>query len=114
MEEYSGPGDGILRSRGQKQHGSYRSSTGYARLDYCLINIEALSPYLLGEVYWYATWLLTESMTCFGHWQVSRQASQVALVVKNPPANVGDIKIQPLGQEDPLEEGMAIHSSILA
>ena len=31
------------------------------------------------------------------------------IVVKNPPANAGD-----LGWEDPLEEGMATHSSILA
>ena len=37
-------------------------------------------------------------------------------MVKNPPANAGDIKewIQSLGQEDPLEEGMANYSSILA
>ena len=35
-------------------------------------------------------------------------------VVKNPPANAGDTGIQPLGQEDPLEEEMAIHSNILA
>ena len=43
-------------------------------------------------------------------------ASQVALVVKNPSANAGDVKegIQSLGWEDPLEEEMAIHSSILA
>ena len=41
-------------------------------------------------------------------------ASQVALGVKNPPANAGETWVQPLGQEDPLEEGMAIHSSILA
>ena len=36
-------------------------------------------------------------------------------MVKNPPANVRDIShmVQSLGQEDPLEEGMAIHSSIL-
>ena len=42
--------------------------------------------------------------------------SQVALVVKNLPANVGDIRdrVRSLGQEDPLEEGMATHSSILA
>ena len=43
-------------------------------------------------------------------------ASQGALVVKNPPAKVGDIKdkrVQSLGWEDPLEEGMATHSSIL-
>ena len=37
--------------------------------------------------------------------------SQVALVVKNPPANA---EIWVLGQEDPLKEGMATHSSILA
>ena len=38
------------------------------------------------------------------------------LVVKNLPASAGDIKacIQSLGQEDPLEEGMATHSSIPA
>jgi len=37
-------------------------------------------------------------------------------VVKNPPANAGDIrdKVQSLGQEDPLMEEMATHSSILA
>ena len=44
------------------------------------------------------------------------RASQVALVVKNLPANAGDIResVRSLGQEDPLEEGMATHSSILA
>ena len=43
-------------------------------------------------------------------------ASQVAPVVKNPPANVGDIRdvVPFLSREDPLEEGMATHSSILA
>ena len=39
-------------------------------------------------------------------------ASQVALAVRNPPANAGDIR--GVGQENPLEEGMATHSSILA
>ena len=36
--------------------------------------------------------------------------SQVALVVKNPPINAGDIKrqrVRSLGWEDPVEEGMA-------
>ena len=44
------------------------------------------------------------------------RASQVALVVKNIPTNAGDMRIQAqsLGQEDPLEEGKATHSSILA
>ena len=52
-------------------------------------------------------------------------ASQVVLVVKNPPANARDIRdvgliphlemqVQPLGQKDPLEEGTATHSTILA
>ena len=38
-------------------------------------------------------------------------------MVKNPPANAGDIRDTPvysLRGEDPLEEGMATHSSILA
>ena len=40
--------------------------------------------------------------------------SQVVLVVKNPPDNAGDIRDASLSQEDPLKEGMATHSSILA
>ena len=41
---------------------------------------------------------------------------QVALVVKNLPVNVGDERDADLtlGWEDPLEKGMATHSSILA
>ena len=37
-------------------------------------------------------------------------------MVKNLPARAGDIRdrVQSLGQEDPLEKGMATHSSILA
>ena len=37
-------------------------------------------------------------------------------MVKNPPTNAGDIREEDLipGSEDPLEEGMATHSSILA
>ena len=40
----------------------------------------------------------------------------MALAVKNPPANAGGIRdaSRSLGREDPLEEGMATHSSILA
>ena len=44
------------------------------------------------------------------------QVFQVALVVKNPPANAGDLS--DMGSipesEDPLQEEMATHSSILA
>ena len=37
----------------------------------------------------------------------------MALLVKNPPADAGDTEsqVQSLGQEDPLEEDMATHSS---
>ena len=43
------------------------------------------------------------------------RTSQLALVVKNPPANAGDIRdAGSLGWEDPLEEGMATHCSFLA
>ena len=43
-------------------------------------------------------------------------ASQVALVVKNLSANAGDLRGvgSTPGLEDPLEEGMATHSNILA
>ena len=43
-------------------------------------------------------------------------ASQVALVAKNPPANAENAIDMGwfLGWEDPLEEEMATHSSILA
>ena len=41
------------------------------------------------------------------------QASLVALLVKNPPA-MQETCVQSLGWEDPLEEGVATHSSILA
>ena len=40
----------------------------------------------------------------------------MTLVVKNPLVNADDIgdQVWSLGGEDPLEEGMATHSSILA
>ena len=44
------------------------------------------------------------------------RAFQVALVVKNPPANaeMQEMWVGSLGWEDPLEEEAATHSSILA
>ena len=41
------------------------------------------------------------------------EASLVAQMVKNLPA-MQEMCIRSLGQEDPLEKGMATHSSILA
>ena len=40
-------------------------------------------------------------------------ASLVSSVVKNPPANIGDLALI-LGQGDPLEKEMATYSSVLA
>ena len=44
---------------------------------------------------------------------MSPMASLVAQMVKNPPA-MWEIWVWCLGWEDPVEEGMATHSSILA
>ena len=41
-------------------------------------------------------------------------ASQVVLVVKNLLANAEQTRVQSLGQEDTMEEGMATHSNIFA
>ena len=48
--------------------------------------------------------------------QSTPQASQVALVVRNPPASAGETRDAASipGWEGPLEEGMAAHSRILA
>ena len=43
----------------------------------------------------------------------NHRASLVAQTVKNPPA-LWETWVRSLGWEDPLEEGMATHSSILA
>ena len=47
---------------------------------------------------------------------MENQASQVVLVVKNSPAmqETKETWVQFLDQEDPLEEGVATYSSILA
>ena len=47
------------------------------------------------------------------HHSIKDGASLVALTVKNLPAML-ETWVQPLSQEDPLEKGMATHSSILA
>ena len=49
----------------------------------------------------------------FKKWYYILGASLVAQMVKNLPA-MWEIWVGSLGQEDPLEKGMATHSSILA
>ena len=66
------------------------------------------------------TWLLYFALFAFWGWlresivaSSTLRASLVAQMVKNPPA-VWEIRVRSLGWEDPLEEGMATHSRILA
>ena len=47
------------------------------------------------------------------HWQVDSILKTMTQMVKNLPAMQGT-RVQPLGWKDPLEKGMATHSSILA
>ena len=54
--------------------------------------------------------ILTVVLICIS--LMANGASLVTQMVKNPPA-VQETRIRSLGQEDPLEKGMAIHSSIL-
>ena len=57
--------------------------------------------------------LLAEEIIGKANTQEHTGASPVAQLVKNLPA-MQETWLPPLGWEDPLEEGLAIHSSILA
>ena len=63
-----------------------------------------------------SSWVWSQNQYPSAHPFIHTWPSQVALVVKNPPANAGDIErwVWSLGWEDPLEKEMATHSSILA
>ena len=61
--------------------------------------------------------LVTSIISAVQYMQSSHWASQVALGVKNPLANevdVREMRVPSLSREDPLQEGRATHSSILA
>ena len=62
------------------------------------------------EIFWTRD---QSSVPCVGRQILNHWASVVAQIVKNLPA-MQETQISSLGQEDPLEEGMATHSSILA
>ena len=70
-------------------------------------NNYSLKVYVSSTVYW-----LTDKRL-FYLILIITLASLVAQTVKNPPA-MRETWIRSLGWEDPLEEGMATHSSILA
>ena len=68
---------------------------------------------------WEVIGLPSVGLHTVGHnWSVSssKVTSQVALVINNPPSNTGvtGLWVWSLSQEDPLEEGIATHPSILA
>ena len=63
----------------------------------------------------YLTWALSNRLEAFwGQHCVYIASFPGGTVVRNPPTNAGDTQVQPLGQEDPLEEEMATDSSVLA
>ena len=57
----------------------------------------------MNKIYGYTNWITVLTLIL----------GRVAQTVKNLPA-IQETQIQPLGQKDPLEKGMATHSSILA
>ena len=81
----------------------------------------------MGPVSWVVCWCIFKSLCCCfvtrgrkyhliwpSMWTSSSvQASLVAQILKNLPA-MQETQVQSLGREDPLEKGMATHSSILA
>ena len=73
------------------------------------LGTEPVSPALAGK--FLSTIPLAK--TCFLIYIFSLWASLVAQKVKNPPT-MQETWVRSLGQEDPLEKGMATHSSILA
>ena len=70
------------------------------------------------DISWVSTaYIWEEGTLAQKEWlSIGNRASQVALVVRNLPANAGDVRDagQSLGREDPLEEDMTTHSSVLA
>ena len=68
----------------------------------------------------FSSWEFSKSFIklCGSHFNSGNETKGFpgALVVKNPPADAGDteIRVQSLGRDDPPEEEMATHSSVLA
>ena len=85
------------------------------------------SPYVVNSQPWLQSCLVQLYMLCTAQphmiafsscssnspMQPYKKASQVAHWVKNPP-EMQEIWVRSPGSEDPLEEGMATHSSVLA
>ena len=76
-----------------------------------------LTPYAEQSAHGKFIWLVnranTDRVYIFYVLSSKYRASLVAQMVKNQPA-MREIQFGSLGQEDPLEKGMAMHSSVLA
>ena len=68
----------------------------------------------VGMIRWLSEWLEVWMgwWMEYNYYMICRASLEVQMV-KNPPA-MWDTRVQSLGWEDPVEEGMATHSSILA
>ena len=88
----------------------YASRAMYSKTS-TIENLNSPCRGLKGERFW-----ISRKTQNIGIQQTSMWSSQVALVVKNSSASAGDIEIRvwSLGWENPLEEGMATHSSVFA
>ena len=83
-----------------------------------------MNIYFLSKIYWGFGWLFRAWPRNSGFFYLVEILSNCASpggfpsgsAIKNPPAmhEMQETWVRPLGQEDPLEEGMATHSSILA
>ena len=85
------------------QPSSWRGDSYYFSVPFNLQNLT------LRSWCWHRNWIEL-------NWRILSLGFPVALVVKNPRTNVGDVGtwVWSWGWEDPLEEEMATHSSILA
>ena len=76
--------------------------------------VQLSHPYITtGETIALSRWPFVGKAMCLLFNMLSRLASLVAQLVKNPPA-MWETWVRSLGQEDPLEKEMATHSSTLA
>ena len=88
-----------------------------AGLSFCLNFFFLLSPNVKSKTTKRWWWILVRFLTDWVYlepmWSLKIPILVVAQKVKNPPA-IQETRVWSLGQEDPLEKGKVMHSSILA
>ena len=100
----------LTTARGPRVHcftGTHVCSFGYCGLSEAAFPLHRQTWATARGIIWPA------KLKIFTIWLFYRRASLVAQMVKNPPA-MWETWVWCLGCEDPLEDGMATHSSILA